>query len=43
MNRNPFATYHPAVALVFLACAIVISMAALQPVFVALSFLGALA
>lgn len=43
MNRNPFATYHPAVAFVFLACAIVISMAALQPVFVALSFLGALA
>lgn len=42
MNRNPFATYHPAVAFVFLACAIVISMAALQPVFVALSFLGAL-
>lgn len=43
MNRNPFATYHPAVAFVFLTCAIVISMAALQPVFVALSFLGALA
>lgn len=43
MNRNPFATYHPAVTFVFLACAIVISMAALQPVFVALSFLGALA
>ena len=43
MNRNPFATYHPAVAFVFLACAIVVSMAALQPVFVALSFLGALA
>lgn len=43
MNRNPFATYHPAVAFVFLAFAIVISMAALQPVFVALSFLGALA
>lgn len=43
MKRNPFATYHPAVAFVFLACAIVISMAALQPVFVALSFLGALA
>lgn len=43
MNRNPFVTYHPAVAFVFLACAIVISMAALQPVFVALSFLGALA
>lgn len=43
MNRNPFATYHPTVAFVFLACAIVISMAALQPVFVALSFLGALA
>ena len=43
MNRNPFATYHPAVAFVFLACAIVISMAALQPEFVALSFLGALA
>ena len=43
MNRNPFTTYHPAVAFVFLACAIVISMAALQPVFVALSFLGALA
>lgn len=40
---NAFATYHPAVAFAFLACAIVISMAALQPVFCALSLAGALA
>lgn len=43
MTRNPFATYHPAVAFVFLAYAIVLSMAAMQPVYVALSFAGALA
>lgn len=41
MTRNPFATYHPAVAFAFLACAIVLSMAAMQPVYVALSFAGA--
>ena len=38
-----FQTYHPAVAFAFLACAIVISMAALQPVFCALSLAGAFA
>lgn len=43
MTRNPFATYHPAVAFAFLACAIVLSMAAMQPVYVALSFAGAVA
>lgn len=43
MARNPFATYHPAVAFAFLACAIVLSMAAMQPVYVALSFAGAVA
>lgn len=40
---NAFQTYHPAVAFAFLACAIVLSMAAMQPVFVALSFAGSLA
>lgn len=43
MTRNPFATYHPAVAFAFLACTIVLSMAAMQPVYVALSFAGAVA
>lgn len=41
--RNVFHTYHPAVAFVFLACAIVLSMAAFHPVYVALSLAGALA
>lgn len=38
---NVFSTYHPAVAFVFLACAIVFSMAAMHPVYVAISFAGA--
>lgn len=40
---NAFQTYHPVVAFVFLVCAIVISMAALQPVFCVLSLAGAFA
>ncbi len=40
---NPFKTYHPAVAFAYLACAIAFSMATMQPVFVALSFAGAVA
>lgn len=40
---NVFDTYHPAVAFCYLACAIALSMAALQPVYVALSVAGALA
>ena len=40
---SPFAAYHPAVAFVYLACAVGFSMAAMQPVYVALSFAGALA
>lgn len=40
---NVFQTYHPAIAFCYLACAIVFSMAALQPVYVALSLAGALA
>lgn len=42
MKANAFQTYHPAVAFAYLACAIVVSMAALQPVFVVLSLAGAL-
>lgn len=38
---NVFSTYHPAVAFIFLACAIVFSMAAMHPVYVAISFAGA--
>ena len=38
---NPFNTYHPAVAFAYLACAIVFSMAVMQPAFVALSLVGA--
>ena len=41
--RNPFRTYHPAVAFVYTACAIAFSMAVMQPVFVALSLMGAIA
>ena len=41
--NNPFSTYHPAVAFAFLACAIALSMAALQPVVSALSLAGAFA
>ena len=40
---NVFSTYHPAVAFIFLACAIVFSMAAMQPVYVLISFAGAFA
>lgn len=40
---NAFATYHPAVAFAFLACAIALSMATLHPVFSTLSLLGATA
>lgn len=40
---NVFHTYHPAVAFVFLASALALSMARLHPVFVALSLAGALA
>lgn len=42
-RHNAFQTYHPAVAFAYLACAIVLSMAAMQPVFVALSLAGAVA
>lgn len=38
-----FSTYHPAVAFAFIVCAAVFSMAAMQPVYVALSLAGALA
>ena len=41
--RNPFLTYHPVVAFVYLACAIAFSMAVMQPAFVALSLMGAIA
>lgn len=41
--RNPFLTYHPVVAFVYLACAIAFSMAVMQPMFVALSLMGAIA
>ena len=41
--RNPFLTYHPAVAFVYLACAIAFSMVVMQPAFVALSLMGAIA
>ena len=41
--ENVFSTYHPAVAFVFLACALVFSMAAMQPVYVLISFAGAFA
>lgn len=40
--HNPFLTYHPAVAFAYLACAIVFSMAVMQPVYVALSLVGAI-
>lgn len=43
VRSNAFQTYHPAVAFAYLACAIVLSMATLQPVFVVLSFAGAVA
>lgn len=39
--HNPFATYHPAVPFVCLTCALVLAMALMQPVFVALSCVGA--
>ena len=41
--RNPFSTYHPIVAFVYLAVAICFTMIAFHPVYVALSCVGALA
>lgn len=41
--HNPFRTYHPAVALGYLACAIAFTMAIMQPVYAALSLVGAVA
>lgn len=41
--NHALSTYHPAVAFAFLACAIACSMAAMHPVYVALSLCGALA
>lgn len=43
MQHNPFASYHPAVAFTFLVCAAAFAMAAMQPVYVALSLAGSLA
>ena len=40
---NAFSTYHPAVSFVYLAVAVVFTMAAMHPVYVCLSFLGAFA
>lgn len=40
MHVNPFKDYHPAVALTFMVSAIVLSMACMQPVYVALAFIG---
>lgn len=40
---NVFHSYHPAVAFSFLACALVLTMACLQPLYVAVSLVGALA
>ncbi len=41
--NNVFSTYHPAVSFLYLVVAVVFSMAALHPVYVALSFVGAFA
>ena len=41
--RNVFSTYHPTVGFAYLACAIVFCMAAFHPVYVGISFAGALA
>lgn len=41
--NHAFSTYHPAVAFAFIVCAAAFSMAAMQPVYVALSLAGALA
>lgn len=41
--NNVFHSYHPAVAFSFLACALVLTMACLQPLYVAVSLAGALA
>ena len=41
--NNPFSTYHPLVAFLYLAVAICFSMIAFHPVYVGLSFVGALA
>lgn len=40
--RNVFSAYHPTVAFAYLAISIVFTMAAFHPVYVALSFMGAL-
>lgn len=39
---NVFHTYHPAVAFAYLACVLALTMACLQPLFVAVSLIGAL-
>ncbi len=39
----PFSTYHPLVAFIYLVCAILFAMAAMQPVYAALSLAGAFA
>lgn len=41
--QNVFQTYHPAVAFVYLACALALTMACMHPVYAALSLAGALA
>ena len=43
VQHNPFSAYHPVVALIYLVCAAAFAMAAMQPVYAALSFAGALA
>lgn len=41
--HNPFSTYHPLVAFVYLVCAIVFAMAVMHPVYAVLSLMGAFA
>lgn len=43
VRHNAFATYHPAVAFAYLACAIVLTMASMQPVLVCIALAGAAA
>ncbi len=43
VQHNPFSAYHPVVALIYLVCAAAFAMAAMQPVYAALSLAGALA
>lgn len=40
--NNVFHSYHPAVAFLFLACALALTMACMQPLFAAVSFAGSL-